>query len=295
MAYKLVGIGEILWDMFPDEKKLGGAPGNFAYHAKAIGKSRVESFIASSIGNDDLGDEILDILKNLNIDCSYLAIDSKWPTGTVTVELDDNGSPAYTIDRDVAWDYIPSISIDLAKSVDAVCFGSLAQRSTTSKNSIVEFLTAVPKSSLKIFDINLRQSYYSLDIIEESLKIANVLKINDDEIAIVGKLLNINSVEESILNEIVQRFDLNLGVLTKGGRGSTLISGGNISSFPGFDVPIKDSVGAGDAFTAAIAIGMLSDYDLDHLNECANKLASFVCTASGATPVIPDEISQIFE
>lgn len=291
MAYKFIGLGEILWDMLPEGKKMGGAPANFAYQAKAIGKDRVESFVVSCVGNDDLGLEISATLDELKIDQSYLGVDSEYPTGTVTVELDEKGSPTYTIDRNVAWDYMPSISVELAKSSDAVCFGTLAQRSPVSKKSILRFLADVPETALKIFDINLRQVYYSVDLIRESLKVANVLKINDDEIVVVGNLLGIDARAECILKQIVERYDLKLGILTKGGKGSTLISADKISSFSGFDISVQDSVGAGDAFTAAIALGLLCGFDLDHLNECANKLASFVCTAAGATPYIPEEIS----
>jgi len=294
MTYQFVGLGEILWDMLPDGKKLGGAPANFAYHAKAIAQNRVDSFIASCIGNDSLGKEISAALNDLNINQSYLGVDSGHATGTVAVELDQHGSPDYSIDQDVAWDYIPAISAELAKSVDVVCFGTLAQRTPASMNSIIQFLSEVPDSALKIFDINLRQSYYSLDVISNSLNLANVLKINDEEIVVIGRLLGINASEECVLQELVDRYGLKLGILTKGAKGSTLISGDKISSFPGFDVPVQDSVGAGDAFTAAIAVGMLQDYDLDHLNVCANKLATFVCTTTGATPDIPDEISSLF-
>ena len=295
MPYQFIGLGEILWDMFPAGKKLGGAPANFAYHAKAIAPDRVDAFIASSIGNDPLGKEISAALYELNINQSYLGIDSRHPTGTVTVELDQHGSPAYSIDQEVAWDYIPTIPSELAKSVDAVCFGTLAQRSPVSMNSIMQFLSAVPDSALKIFDINLRQPYYSRNVINKSLEIANVLKINDEEIAIIARLLGINGSEEYVLQEVVNRYSLKLGILTKGGNGSTLISGDQTSSFPGFEVPVQDSVGAGDAFTAAIVFGMLQGYDLDHLNACANKLAAYVCSAAGATPNIPDEISSLFK
>lgn len=295
MAYQFVGLGEILWDMFPAGKKLGGAPANFAYHAKAIAQDRVDAFIASSIGNDPLGKEISAALYELNIDQSYLGIDSRYPTGTVTVKLDQHGSPAYSIDQDVAWDYISAIPTKLAQSADAVCFGTLAQRSPASMNSILQFLAEVPDSALKIFDINLRQSYYSLDVISKSLELANVLKINDKEIVVVSRLLGINASAESVLQELIAKYNLKLGILTKGGKGSTLISGTQISSFPGFDVPVQDSVGAGDAFTSAIAVGMLLGYELNHLNVCANKLASFVCSSTGATPNIPDEISSLFK
>ena len=295
MAYKMVGLGEILWDMFPEGKKLGGAPANFAYHAKAIGKESVESFIVSKIGNDDFGSEISTMLRGLNIDQSYLGVDSKYSTGTVTVDLDEKGSPAYIIDRDVAWDYIPRIPAEFAQSVDAICFGTLAQRSHVSMNSISQFLTNVPNTALKIFDINLRQSYYTVDLIENSLEMANVLKINDEEIMVVGNLLGIDAEEENILQEIIDRYSLKLGILTKGGEGSTLMSAEKKSSFPGFNVSVQDSVGAGDAFTAAVAVGLLRGYDLGYINECANKLASHVCTVSGATPQIPEEITHIFK
>ncbi len=295
MTYKFVGLGEVLWDMFPEGKMLGGAPANFAYHAKMIASGHVQSFIVSSIGNDELGIEIEAALSNLNLDQSYLSLYSKHPTGAVTVEIDANGSPAYSIDQDVAWDYIPKISTEFAKSVDVVCFGTLAQRSSVSKNSIQQFLADVPEAALRIFDINLRQSYYSLNLIRESLALANVFKVNDDEIVVAGNLLGIAGEEDYIMQEIVDRYGLKLGILTKGKEGSTLISAEKISSCSGFDVSIKDSVGAGDAFTAAVAVGLLCGYDLDYVNESANKLAAYVCSVSGATPEVPEEIALIFK
>lgn len=294
MPFKMIGLGEILWDILPQGKTLGGAPANFAYHAQALGKAHVESCIVSRIGHDELGREILATVADLNLDQSYLMTDSAHPTGTVTVAIDNTGSPSYTIERNVAWDYLANIPRKLARSTDVVCFGTLAQRSFVSKNTILEFVAAVPESALKIFDINLRQSFYSLELIKQSLELANVLKINAEELVVVGQLLDIDAGVDAILQEIVNRYALQLGILTKGARGSTLISGEHTSICRGVSVSIQDSVGAGDAFTAAIAIGMLQGHNLEQLNANANTVAAFVCTQAGATPVIPDEISNLF-
>jgi fructokinase len=289
-TYTLVGLGEILWDLLPEGKQMGGAPANFAYHAQALGGNGV---VVSCIGDDDLGNEITEILTNLGLEQRYIAVDKDHPTGTVTVELDDKGVPNFTIHTGVAWDFIPSSPdlLELASQADAVCFGSLCQRSDVSRQTVKDFLAATRPDCLRVFDINIRQHYYSKDIVENMLEISNVLKLNDDELPIVAELLGIEGSESEILSSLVDKFDLLLVVLTKGDKGSRLYSKDNDSEHPGITPEkIADTVGAGDAFTAAVAFGVLLGKDLDEINEHANKVASFVCSQSGATPKVPDSL-----
>ncbi len=296
MKDKIVGIGEILWDILPSGTQLGGAPANFAYHANAFGHNGI---IVSSIGDDELGNDIIERLKHLSLTCDYIAIDETKSTGTVSVDLDKNGQPTYTIHEDVAWDFIPNILsiMALAEKMDAVCFGSLAQRAEVSRQTIQAFLEKVPSQSLRIFDVNLRQAYYTRDIIESSLQQANVFKINDEELPIVADLLGHFSAkdEQTALKALATHYDLKLIALTKGDKGSVLYANGKFSIHPGYlPSQVTDTVGAGDSFTAALAIGMLKGYDLDRINDCANRIASFVCSQTGATPTLPDELIKLF-
>jgi fructokinase len=312
MKYTIVGLGEILWDMLPSGKQMGGAPANFAYHAKELGLGDIKSRIVSSIGKDKLGDEILSNLASLFLDDKYISRDEKQhPTGTVNVTKNEEGMHSFTITKEVAWDYIsdtdnaPSLE-KLAKNANVVCFGSLAQRSPVSKKTVQSFLNLVrltSKNALRIFDINLRQEFYSKEIIETSLHLANILKINDDELSTVAKdkFLSLNGNEESImLKELAQRYNLQLVILTKGDKGSILYSLEQDKEFSHGGFPVNqeegdsDTVGAGDAFTAAIAVGMLKNYDFDYINECANRVAAFVCSQAGATPKLPNDIKNLF-
>ncbi|MHC4843308.1 MAG: carbohydrate kinase family protein [Planctomycetota bacterium] len=289
-TYTLVGLGEILWDLLPEGKQMGGAPANFAYHAQALGGNGV---VVSCIGDDDLGKEITEILTNLGLEQRYIAVDKDHPTGTVTVELDDKGVPNFTIHTDVAWDFIPSSPdlLELASKADAVCFGSLCQRSDVSRQTVRDFLQATRPECLRVFDINIRQHYYSKDIVQNMLEISNILKLNDDELPIVAELLGIEGSETEILSSLVDKFELQLVVLTKGDKGSRLYSKDNDSEHPGITPEkIADTVGAGDAFTAAVAFGVLLGKDLDEINEHANKVASFVCSQNGATPNVPGSL-----
>jgi fructokinase len=292
-TYTLVGLGEILWDLLPEGKQMGGAPANFAYHAQALGGNGV---VVSCIGDDDLGKEITEILTNLGLEQRYIAVDKDHPTGTVTVELDDKGVPNFTIHTDVAWDFIPSSPdlLELASKADAVCFGSLCQRSDVSRQTVRDFLQATRPECLRVFDINIRQHYYSKDIVQNMLEISNILKLNDDELPIVAELLGIEGSETEILSSLVDKFELQLVVLTKGDKGSRLYSKDNDSEHPGITPEkIADTVGAGDAFTAAVAFGVLLGKDLDEINEHANKVASFVCSQNGATPNVPGSNSKV--
>lgn len=282
----VIGLGEVLWDLLPTGKCLGGAPANFAFHANQLG---AEGLVVSAIGRDSLGTEIQDRIQQLGLNSAGLrTIDC--PTGTVTVEM-QQGQPSYTIHTDVAWDQIPFDSAleNVARRAAAVCFGSLAQRSEISRKNIHAFLAATGKGCLRVCDINLRQHYFNETVIEGSLRLCDVLKLNHEELPVIAQLLQITGSAEECLAKIISRFDLKLAVLTRGAHGSSLYGKWRTSHHPGVPVPqIGDTVGAGDSFTAAIVMGLLRLEDLDQIHECAARLASYVCTQHGGTPRIPE-------
>lgn len=290
-SYLLAGLGEVLWDMLPTGKQLGGAPANFAYHARAQGGAGV---VISCVGDDELGREILRRFGDLDLDRKYVAVDRDHPTGTVIVELDADGKPTFTIHENVAWDYIPLNDdlLELARRLDAVCFGSLCQRSEASRKTIRQFLKTTNPDCLRMFDINLRQSYFNEEIIHTTLELANVLKLNNEELPVVAEMLGIRGSETDILSRLVERYALRLIALTKAAGGSRLFTPGEDSSHPGFPAVIADTVGAGDSFAAALALGLLHNKALDGINEHANRVASFVCSQSGATPLLPDSLKD---
>lgn len=289
----VVGLGEILWDMLPAGKQLGGAPANFAYHTQALGGRGV---VVSCIGNDELGKGIMSRLKELGLDYGYIGVDDNHPTGTVTVELDKEGKPNYTIHENVAWDYIASNSglLELAAQANAVCYGSLCQRSQVSRKTVRDFLGATKPDCLCVFDINLRQSYFSKEIISAMLELSNVLKLNGEELSVVTDLLGFSGQEPDILSELSDIYGLRLIALTRGADGSRLYAQGENSNHEGFPAEVADTVGAGDSFTAAMTLGLLYCKPLDWINEYSNRVASFVCSQSGATPKLPDSFTQEF-
>ncbi|HUT23588.1 MAG TPA: carbohydrate kinase [Sumerlaeia bacterium] len=284
----VVGLGEVLWDLLPEGREIGGAPANFAFHAKQLG---ADAFIVSCVGEDPLGQEIADRLTACGLDLTRLVIDSNHPTGTVSVDLDPRGKPTFTIHENVAWDFIPWTSDleELAGRADAVCFGSLAQRSTTSRETVHRFLRATRSRSLRVLDVNLRQDYFDEPTIEASLDLANVLKLNDEELPVLSRLLDITSAESGftdpacLLEQFMERFSLDAVALTKGAEGCVLATPTDRASHPGFRPPaIVDTVGAGDAFTAALVMGLLANAPLEGICENANRLASHVCSRKGA-------------
>lgn len=283
-----VGLGEMLWDLFPNVNKLGGAPANFAFHLNSLG---VESYPVSSIGDDQLGREILTVIKSKSLSTKYLRTNSNYPTGTVEIELNDSGIPTYNIIENVAWDYIKMSNdlVEIAKLCNVVCFGSLAQRSVVSKKTINDFLESTSKSCIRIFDINLRQNYYTDQIIESSLQRSNVCKLNDDELQIVSSMLGYSGSEESLASEMMRNFSLNVLALTKGSDGSILFMNDNVSKMKTNQIDIADTVGAGDAFAAGIAFGLLNQFNIERMHNIANNLASFVCSKQGATTAIGTE------
>lgn len=287
---RIAGIGELLWDMLPAGKQLGGAPCNFAFHAKQAG---ADTFVISAVGNDAYGKELLKVLESLGLSNSYIQVCNEFPTGVVDVVLDKNGDPAYNIKESVAWDNIvfnEAIS-SLAPTLDAVCFGSLAQRNDVSRDTILKFIDATPKDCLRIFDINLRQNYFSKDIILSSLRLSNVLKLNEDELSILTEMLGY-SADDSI-KSLMKDFDLKMVAYTQGSKGSTLYLGDQVSEMKIKKVKVVDTVGAGDSFTAMMIYGLLQGADIRTIHEAASRLASYVCTCKGATPAVPEEIFSL--
>ena len=276
----IVGIGEILWDLLPSGKALGGAPANFAYHATRLGE---EGWAVSAIGNDALGREIMDIVTGKRLK-NVISVTDK-PTGTVQVELDARGVPTYTIMEDVAWDNIPFTPEmeALARRADAVCFGSLVQR-MASRDSVLRFLRATRPEALKVFDINLRQHYYSREVLEESLNLADILKINDEEIRIVADMFGLGSDDIAACRTLIDRYSLRLVILTKGAEGSEVITADETIPQPAGEAVIVDTVGAGDSFTAAFVVAYLRGDSLADAQRLASDTAAYVCSRKGAMP-----------
>ena len=284
----VIGIGEALWDMLPEGKKLGGAPANFAFHAGQFG---LESMAVSAIGLDPLGEEIAKELEEHGLPFHLDRID--YPTGTVQVTLDSNGIPRYEIKEDVAWDNIPYTKelADLAGRAQAVCFGSLAQRNPVSRETIGWFLDAVPEDCLKVFDINLRQSFYSKEIIEDSLRRCDILKINDEELEIVKEMFGLEDLPtEGLCRSIIDEYGLKMLILTCGVNGSHVFSGDVSSFIETPKVKVADTVGAGDSFTGAFVASILKGKTVREAHEAAVNVSAFVCTQSGAMPVIPEDL-----
>jgi fructokinase len=285
----IVGLGEILWDIMPDGKVMGGAPANFTYHCSQLG---AESYLISAIGNDELGKEILLKMESLNQSTRYLHVVSYSPTSKVSVKLDSNGDPSYIIHECVAWDHLPvlDVAVELVSRADALCFGSLVQRSPASRKSIHAYLTAAPESCLRVFDINLRQNYYSPEVIHDSLEATNLLKLNVDELLIIKNLFSLQGNEEEQVASIMKKHRLELVALTRGADGSTLYTSSERSDHKSATVHTADTVGAGDSFTAALVLFYLKGMELKEIHSRASALAAFVCTQKGATPVISKEL-----
>jgi len=281
-----VVLGEVLWDILPAGRQLGGAPANFAYHAHALG---AEARVISRVGNDALGREILERLRAIGLSTDGIGVDESAPTGTVTVEVQADGQPRFTIHENVAWDRITAdeTSLAFAARADAICFGSLAQRSEASRRSIRAILAATKPETLRVFDINLRQHFYSRDIVESSLVSANALKLNSDELPVLADVFGLRGDAKSQIADLARRFELRAVALTRGASGSLLLVDGAWSDHPGIRVKVVDAVGAGDAFTARWALGLLAGEPLDAINCRANEIAAFVCTQPGATPAYP--------
>ena len=284
----IVGLGEALWDCLPDGKKLGGAPANFAYHTGQFG---LNTLAVSALGEDPLGTETLEELKNKGI--NYLMPLVDYPTGSVQVELDNAGVPTYDIKEGVAWDNIPFTPEleEVAKTCSCVCFGSLAQRSSVSRQTIQKFIEATPESCLKIFDINLRQNFYTKDIICNSLKQANILKINDEELVTIGRLFGYPGLDiENKCWLLLGKYNLDMLVLTCGVNGSYVFAPNLLSFRETPKVEVADTVGAGDSFTGTFAAAILNGIAIPEAHQLAVEASAFVCTQHGAMPKFPKDL-----
>lgn len=289
-TFKVVGIGEILWDVFPGHKRIGGAPANFAYHTHQLG---AESWPVSCIGVDPLGEELRQHLRGAGVDDRYVKESVTYLTGTVDVVL-RSGKPSYDIHENVAWDHIPfteDLQV-LAGQLDAICFGSLSQRSEESRQSIHSFLAAMPAHVLKIFDVNLRQPFYSKWQIRRSLELASVLKLSDEELPVLLDMFELEGGPADQLRQLLEMFDLQLVAYTRGALGSLLVGVDGMHDFPGRESQVVDTVGAGDSFTAALCMGLLRGWPLKEVNLFANEVAAYVCSQEGATPKLPAELTQ---
>lgn len=268
----VVGIGELLWDMLPTGKKAGGAPINFVYHASRLG---AEGYAISAVGDDELD----------NNSIRYLIEKVPYPTGTVQVTL-QNGVPDYIINERVAWDHLSPTSnaIDLAERADAICFGTLGQRSAQSRETIQAILSFAPDDAYRCFDINLRQHYYTKELIEESLYLANVLKVNDGELVVLREMFHLEGTDKEVAHWFIERYNLRLVVLTAGSAYSTIYTANEESTLQTPEVQVADTVGAGDAFSGALIISLLKGASLKEAHEFAVRTAAYVCTKEGAWP-----------
>ena len=286
--FTTVGLGELLWDIFPEGRQLGGAPANFAYMTSLLGD---EGIVASRVGGDELGEEAKRRLQHLNLNTFYIQLDPTYRTGIVQVEVDAKGQPTFQIAQPVAWDafeWTPAWQA-LAQKADAVCFGSLAQRSAQSKQTISSFMRTIRPETTRVFDVNLRQSFYSAQILADSAKQADIIKLNNDELPTVVQLLGFPfHDEESAAQWLLNTFHIKLVCITRGARGSLLVSEYAKHEHPGVRVQVADTVGSGDAFTAALVYHYLRRDSLATMNEAANRMGSWVASQTGATPA-PDE------
>lgn len=288
MSKYVIGIGEALWDVLPGGKKLGGAPANFAYHARQFG---LEGMAVSAIGHDALGEEIVEALEDHALPYHLDRVD--YPTGTVQVTLDAQGVPQYEIKKDVAWDNIPYTKELAAIAADckAVCFGSLAQRSTVSRETIGWFLDAVPADCLKVFDINLRQDFYNKEVLEESFRRCDILKINDEELVIISRLFEYPGLAlEEKCRLIIKEYGLQMLILTCGTNGSYVFYDGGMSFLETPKVQVADTVGAGDSFTGSFIGSILTGKTIPEAHKTAVGVSAYVCTCEGAMPQIPNSL-----
>lgn len=287
----IVGLGEALWDCLPEGRKLGGAPANFAYHTSQFGN---DACAVSAVGNDALGDETLKALDEKGLHYVMPRVD--YPTGTVQVTLDEDGIPSYDIKEGAAWDNIPFTPEieELARRCRAVCFGSLAQRNEVSRMTIYRFLDTTPKDCLRIFDINLRQNFYSKEVIRESLRRCNILKINDEELVIIGRMFGYPGMDfENKCWLILGKYNLDMLVLTCGVNGSYVFSKGAMSYYETPKVKVADTVGAGDSFTGSFVASLLAGKSVADAHRIAVNVSAYVCTQQGAMPLLPEELKGI--
>jgi len=286
----IVGAGEVLWDVFADSEHFGGAPTNVAVHAAALG---AEAWMVSAVGRDARGEAALVQLMAAGVESSAVARLADHPTGIVDVSVDAVGLPSYEIAEDSAWDYMRWTALveRAAHRADAICFGTLAQRSPLSRATIQRAVAATRADAWRLFDVNLRQDYYDADVLVASLDLANAVKMNEEELPTVARVCGLdNAAAEDQLRQLCERCGLRLAALTRGSFGSLLVTTDGLWDSPAPRTEIVDTVGAGDAFAATLLVGILAGRPLDEVNQRANAIAAFVCSQPGATPPIPDEM-----
>lgn len=288
----VIGMGEALWDVLPEGKKIGGAPANFAYHVSQFG---LPSCVVSAVGDDALGKEIIENFTSKGLTHQIDTV--PYPTGTVQVEIDQAGIPQYEIKENVAWDNIPYTAMleQLAEKTKAVCFGSLAQRNIVSRNTINRFLDAIPAENnpLIVFDVNLRQGFYNKDILCNSMKRCNILKINDEELVTVSRMFGYPGIDlQDKCWILLGKYNLQMLILTCGINGSYVFTPGNVSFQPTPKVEVADTVGAGDSFTAAFISNILKGRPVAEAHQCAVRTSAYVCTKKGAMPILPPEQTE---
>ena len=294
----IVGLGEVLWDVYPDGEQFGGAPANFCCAAAQLAQSSAIVYMVSAVGKDDLGQLARQEMASKGVLVDAIQ-ENDWPTGRVLVTLNKDGAASYQFDADSSWDHLlfDEKSFRLAAQADVICFGTLGQRSIQARTSILQFLSTAKRGALKILDLNLRAAFWSDEIILHSLQQANVLKLNEDELQVLADLLSLPGNSREQLEKLIRLFDLRLAAYTRGPRGSILVaSSGEWSEHPGARVQfaheesIVDTVGAGDAFTATLALGLLAQRPLNAINEQANRVAAYVCGQSGGAPILPPNL-----
>jgi fructokinase len=288
--HTIVGLGELLWDMLPSGPQLGGAPANFAYYASLLGN---QGIVASCVGDDDLGVMALQRIEQLGLSTGAIQQDQNHPTGTVDVTVDVQGQPDFIFKTNVAWEHMAWTTCwaELAAQTDVVCFGSMAQYDTASSATIGHFLEAMRPDALRIFDVNLREALFSADVLSDSMKKSDLVKLNDDELPRICVLLGIEGNDlKSQAERLLSFFALQMVCITRGAKGSLLISSTELVDHPGISVNVADTVGAGDAFTAVLADGYVRKKSLHGISEAANHLGAWVASQTGATQKPDDQI-----
>ena len=290
---RLVSIGEVLWDLLPDGPQLGGAPANLACHARALG---AQAALISRVGVDAHGEEALRQLEAHGVDVTLVTQDLQAPTGTVRVEVDSAGNPRFEIVENVAWDALEATDCawERVAQADVVCFGSLAQRTRQGREAVQRLIQASSSRALKVFDVNLRAPFFNTEVLAESLRAADLLKLNEMELPVLASLFGLNGTVERRVEQLADLFELQVVVLTLGAAGSRLWRKGQWHSEPGRVVTVRDAVGAGDSFTAALVLGLLRNWSSDRILAAATEIAAYVCTQSGATPRLPESLTASF-
>jgi fructokinase len=282
--YLFIGLGELIWDLLPTGKRLGGAPTNFAYLARLLGNSAA---VASRVGDDDLGSEARERLARVGILTDYLQIDQGHPTGTVGVEIDERGEAHFKVNENSAWDYLELSPTweKLAASADVICFGTLGQRNSQARETINRFLELSRPEALRLFDVNLRHSFFTKEMLSYSFAAATVVKLNSAELTLAARMLDLHASDEATLcRQLITRYGIELVAITKGAHGSLLVTDSESVEHGGYRVNVADTIGCGDAFAAALAHCRVRDVPLRESSEAANRLGAWIATCAGATP-----------